>query len=137
MSYTRLGAKVGTVPRALKIRANLIEWMAAENLVVNRTINYALQVYERALQTGQKKASWRTVNGNRESRWNGHKLVPVAARVRRDLLEYLTVNDMNVNGTINEALQELSLDESRYELQFCKDAPFIEQLRRKRWSKTV
>lgn len=131
MSYTRLGTKVGTVPKALKIRHTLIEWMTEENLVVNRTINYALQVYERALQTEQKKASWHTVNGNRESRWHNHKLKPVAARVRRDLLEYLTANDMNVNGTINEALYELSMDQSRYELQFCKEAPFMEQLRRK------
>lgn len=131
MSYTRLGTKVGTVPKALKIRSTLIEWMAEENLVVNRTINYALQVYERALQTGQKEANWHTVNGNRELRWSTRKLKPVSARVRRDLLDYLTINNMNVNGTINEALYELSMDESRYELQFCKEAPFMEQLRRK------
>lgn len=131
MSYTRLGTKVGTVPKALKIRPILLEWMAGHNLVVNRTINYALQVYLRALQTEQKQASWHTVNGNRESRWLGQKLEPVAARVRRDLLEYLTVNNMNVNGTINEALNELWKDESAYEVQFSKKAPFMEQLKRK------
>lgn len=131
MSYTRLGTKVGTVPKALKIRPILLEWMAGHNLVVNRTINYALQVYLRALQTEQKQASWHTVNGNRESRWLSQKLEPVSARVRRDLLEYLTVNNMNVNGTINEALNELWKDESAYEVQFSKKAPFMEQLKRK------
>lgn len=131
MSYTRLGTKVGTVPKALKIRPILLEWMAGHNLVVNRTINYALQVYERALQTEQKKADWHTVNGNRESRWLSHKLKPVAARVRRDLLEYLTVNNMNVNGTINEALNELWKDTAAYNEQFKKPAPWLTQLEKK------
>ena len=131
MSYTRLGTKVGTVPKALKIRHTLIEWMTEENLVVNRTINYALQVYERALQTEQKKASWHTVNGSRESRWMGTKLEPVSARIRRDLLEYLTVNDMNVNGTINEALDSLWQDSAAYEVQHCKTAPWLAQLEKK------
>lgn len=131
MSYTRLGTKVGTVPKALKIRPILTEWMAANNLVVNRTINYALQVYERALQTEQKKASWHTVNGSRESRWMGTKLEPVSARIRRDLLEYLTVNDMNVNGTINEALDSLWQDSAAYEVQHCKTAPWLAQLEKK------
>lgn len=131
MSYTRLGTKVGTVPKALKIRPILTEWMAANNLVVNRTINYALQVYERALQTEQKKASWHTVSGNRESRWLSTKLEPVSARVRRDLLEYLTVNNMNVNGTINEALKSLWEDSAAYEAQHLKPAPWLAQLEKK------
>ena len=131
MSYTRLGTKVGTVPKALKIRPILIEWMAGHNLVVNRTINYALQVYERALQTEQKEASWNTVNGNRERRWEGCKLEPVSARVRRDLLEYLTANDMNVNGTINEAINSLWEDSAAYEVQHCKPAPWLAQLKKK------
>lgn len=131
MSYTRLGTKVGTVPKALKIRPILLEWMAGHNLVVNRTINYALQVYERALQTEQKKADWHTVNGNRESRWLSHKLKPVAARVRRDLLEYLVANDMNVNGTINEALNELWKDTAAYNEQYKKPAPWLAQLEKK------
>lgn len=131
MSYTRLGTKVGTVPKALKIRPSLLEWMAGYNLVVNRTINYALQVYERALQTEQKKASWHTVNGNRESRWLSTKLEPVSARVRRDLLDYLTVNNMNVNGTINEALNELWKDTAAYEVQYAKPAPWLAQLEKK------
>ena len=126
-----MGTKVGTVPKALKIRPILTEWMAANNLVVNRTINYALQVYERALQTEQKKASWHTVNGSRESRWMGTKLEPVSARIRRDLLEYLTVNDMNVNGTINEALDSLWQDSAAYEVQHCKTAPWLAQLEKK------
>ncbi|MBQ3193075.1 MAG: hypothetical protein IJB59_05855 [Oscillospiraceae bacterium] len=105
--------------------------MAEENLVVNRTINYALQVYERALQTEQKKANWHTVNGNRESRWWGPKLEPVAARVRRDLLEYLAINNMNVNGTINEALDSLQKDSDTYEEQHCKPAPWLAQLEKK------
>ena len=126
-----MGTKVGTVPKALKIRPILTEWMAANNLVVNRTINYALQVYERALQTEQKKANWHTVNGNRESRWLGNKLEPVSARVRRDLLDYLTVNNMNVNGTINEALDSLWQDSAAYEVQHCKTAPWLAQLKKK------
>lgn len=131
MSYTRFGTKVGTVPRALKIRPILLEWMAGHNLVVNRTINYALQVYLRALQTEQKQASCHTVNGSRESRWLGHKLEPVATRLRRDLLEYLTINDMNVNGTINEALNELWKDTAAYIGQFKKPAPWLAQLKKK------
>lgn len=131
MSYTRLGTKVGTVPKALKIRPILIEWMAGHNLVVNRTINYALQVYERALQTEQKKASWHTANGSRESRWVYTKLEPVSARIRRDLLEYLTINNMNVNGTINEALDSLWQDSAAYEVQHCKPAPWLAQLEKK------
>lgn len=126
-----MGTKVGTVPKALKIRPILTEWMAANNLVVNRTINYALQVYERALQTEQKKASWHTVSGNRESRWLSTKLEPVSARVRRDLLEYLTVNNMNVNGTINEALKSLWEDSAAYEAQHLKPAPWLAQLEKK------
>lgn len=131
MSYTRLGTKVGTVPKALKIRPSLLEWMAGHNLVVNRTINYALQVYERALQTEQKKANWHTVSGSRESRWLSTKLEPVSARVRRDLLEYLTVNNMNVNGTINEALKSLWEDSAAYEAQHLKPAPWLAQLEKK------
>ena len=126
-----MGTKVGTVPKALKIRPILIEWMAGNNLVVNRTINYALQVYERALQTEQKKASWHTANGSRESRWVYTKLEPVSARIRRDLLEYLTVNNMNVNGTINEALDSLWQDSAAYEVQHCKTAPWLAQLEKK------
>ena len=131
MSYTRLGTKVGTVPKALKIRHILIEWMAGRNLVVNRTINYALQAYERALQTEQKKANWHTVSGNRESRWLGANLEPVSARVRRDLLEYLNINNMNVNGTINEALESLREDSDAYEVQHRKTAPWLAQLKKK------
>jgi hypothetical protein len=105
--------------------------MAGHNLVVNRTINYALQVYERALQTEQKKANWHTVNGNRESRWLNNKLEPVSARVRRDLLEYLTVNNMNVNGTINEAINSLWEDSAAYEVKHGKNAPWLAQLEKK------
>ena len=61
----------------------------------------------------------------------GTKLEPVSARIRRDLLEYLTVNDMNVNGTINEALDSLWQDSAAYEVQHCKTAPWLAQLEKK------
>ena len=64
-------------------------------------------------------------------RWGNEKLKPVAARIRRDLLEYLTLNDMNVNGTINEALDQLQTDVTAYEIQHCKPAPWLAQLKKK------
>lgn len=131
MSYSRLGAKVGTVPKACKIDPHTVEWMAKNNLVANRTINYALQAYERAVQTDKLKPTWRTQNGSRAMRWGHEKLKPVAARIRRDLLEYLTLNDMNVNGTINEALDQLQTDVTAYEIQHCKPAPWLAQLKKK------
>lgn len=131
MSYSRLGAKVGTVPKACKIDPYTVEWMAKNNLVANRTINYALQAYERAVQTEKLKPSWRTQNGNRAVRWTHNKLKPVAARIRRDLLDYLELNNMNVNGTINEALDQLQSDCRAYETQHCKPAPWLAQLKKK------
>ena len=131
MSYSRLGAKVGTVPKACKIDPHTVEWMAKNNLVVNRTINYALQAYERAVQTERLKPTWRTRKCNRTMRWGYVKLKPVAARIRRDLLEHLTLNDMNVNGTINEALDQLQTDCTAYEIQHCKPAPWLAQLKKK------
>lgn len=131
MSYSRLGAKVGTVPKALKIKPRTVEWMAKNNLVANRTINYALQAYERCLQTDKIKPSWRTQIGSRSVRWGHDKLKPVAARIRRDLLEYLVINNMNVNGTINEALDLLQADVTAYETQNCKPAPWLAQLEKK------
>ena len=131
MSYSRLGAKVGTVPKALKIEPHTVEWMAKNNLVANRTINYALQAYERAVQTEKIKPSWRTQIGSRAVRWGHDKLKPVAARIRRDLLDYLVINNMNVNGTINEALDSLWQDSAAYEVQHCKTAPWLAQLKKK------
>lgn len=131
MSYSRLGAKVGTVPKALKIEPRTVEWMAKNNLVINRTINYALQAYERCVQTEKIKPSWRTQIGSRSARWGHDKLKPVAARIRRDLLDYLVINNMNVNGTINEALDLLQTDVTAYEIQNCKPAPWLAQLEKK------
>lgn len=128
MSYTRFQKKVGTIAKTLKIDKEMYDWMQQNGLVVNRTLNYALQAYERALQTDVIKPNEHTVVGRRIRRKNPDALIAISARLRRDLLDYLVINSLTVNGSVNEALEWLFLDTNTYSVQHCKPAPWLAQL---------
>lgn len=128
MSYIRFKTKVGTIAKTLKIDKEMYYWMKQNGLVVNRTLNYALQSYERALQTDVIKPTEHTVVGRRIRRQNPDALIAISARLRRDLLEYLEMNSLTVNGSVNEALEWLFLDTDTYCVQHGKPAPWLAQL---------
>lgn len=128
MSYIRFKTKVGTISKTLKIDKEMYYWMKQNGLVVNRTLNYALQSYERALQTDVIKPTEHTVVGRRNRRKNPDALIAISARLRRDLLEYLEMNNLTVNGSVNEAIEWLILDANVYSVEHGNPAPWLERL---------
>lgn len=107
MAYRHLGTETGTEPVKCKINERHITYIEAHNLIFNAVVNLAVYNLVYDLQTDKLKATWQMQQGNRASRWAGDKNIIKAARVRRDLLEYLRMNCYNVNGSINLALSRL------------------------------
>lgn len=107
MAYRHLGTETGTEPVKCKINEWHVAYIEAHDLIFNAVVNLAVYNLVHDLQTDKLKATWQMQQGNRASRWHGQKNIIKAARVRRDLLEYLRLNCYNVNGSINLALTRL------------------------------
>lgn len=130
MAYTHLQTKTGTTPVQLKVSNLLLEWIDHNDLVLNRVVNYALQAELRAIQTGRHKSTPRMMQGTRAPRWSGIRHTAKSARIRRDLVDYIRLNYMNLNGTVNEAITNLqTLSDQWPNEHHGADAPWLAQLR--------
>lgn len=107
MAYRRLGTETGTEPIKCKINERHVAYIESHDLIFNAVVNLAVYNLVHDLQTDKLKATWQMQQGSRASRWHGDKNIVKAARVCRDLLEYLRMNCYNVNGSINLALTRL------------------------------
>lgn len=104
MAYNRLGTTTGTYPCKLTIDKWLYDWCQSRDVVLNRLCNYALKEYVRRLQTDQNPISWPLVQGSRKKRPMFVENKVIAARIRRDLVEYCRMNTLNLNATIRAAV---------------------------------
>lgn len=104
MAYNRLGTTTGTYPCKLTIDTWLYDWCVTRDVVLNRLCNYALKEYVRRLQTEQTHIDLSLVQGRRKKRTWHDKNKVIAARIRRDLVEYCRMNTLNLNATIRAAI---------------------------------
>ena len=107
MAYRHLGQETGTVPVKCKINASNAAYIEQHGLIFNAVVNEGLYRLIRDIQTDVYKPTWQMSQQTRASRWHGDYLVIKAARIRRDLIEYLKLNSYNVNGTINVAVTRM------------------------------
>lgn len=136
MAYTHLQTKTGTTPVQLKVSNLLLEWIDHNDLVLNRVVNYALQAELRAIQTGRHKSTPRMMQGTRAPRWSGIRHTAKSARIRRDLVDYIRLNYMNLNGTVNEAITNLqTLSDQWPNEHHGSEAPWLAHLRASTTSK--
>lgn len=107
MAYRHLGQETGTVPVKCKIYESNADYIEQHGLIFNAVVNEGLFWLIRDIQTDVYKPTWQMSQQSRASRWHGDPLVIKAARIRRDLIDYLKLNSYNVNGSINVAVTRM------------------------------